>query len=330
MKLASCFKGIKPKIRLPRFAHSRLSLLIVPKRSLEIAFLSLGIISAAFIVYNSQVQAKGVSTIEEKFTIKGTVLTSDQSPTAAKVTIHHDGNSVFETNLAGIGDFETSLVSYRKYLLTVVQEGYNTASNEYTLDKDLEISINLFKIPEPTPVIEAPAPPAPAPTPTPKAPAAKPKTPATTKRTPAPRQTSQSAPGATATPAPTPSVRTDLSHAGILDQINAQRRANGLGAITLNNTLSSAALAKAKHMADNNYFAHVAPDGTDDWSFIAQAGYTYRAAGVNLAMGSFGSGQALVDAWMNSSGHRANILASFGREVGIGMYGKYYVMIIAS
>lgn len=122
---------------------------------------------------------------------------------------------------------------------------------------------------------------------------------------------------------------TPYSIEGIANEINAARRANGLGEVRLNGALNKAATAKAKHMAENNYFAHVSPSGIQDWDFVKQSGYRYRAIGANLAKGDFGNSKSLVDAWMNSPGHRANILTSFGQEIGIGFDGNYYVMFIA-
>lgn len=121
-----------------------------------------------------------------------------------------------------------------------------------------------------------------------------------------------------------------LNGSGITSQINYQRRLNGLGNVSLNGQLSSAALAKARDMYDKNYFAHVAPDGTDDFYFVNLSGYAWTSVGVNLATGSFGDAKDLVNAWMASPGHKANILASYGRNVGVGIYGKYFVMVIAN
>ena len=70
----------------------------------------------------------------------------------------------------------------------------------------------------------------------------------------------------------------------LLAENNASRAANGLGAFSLNSQLNNSAQAKAQNMADNNYWAHVAPDGTQPGIFEA-AGYTYSAAGENLAYG---------------------------------------------
>ena len=71
-------------------------------------------------------------------------------------------------------------------------------------------------------------------------------------------------------------------------------------------------------MVDRDYWAHVAPDGTQPWSFFARFGYKYRYAGENLAR-DFSSAGAVVDAWMNSPTHRDNILNPKYKEIGIGI-----------
>jgi uncharacterized protein YkwD len=114
----------------------------------------------------------------------------------------------------------------------------------------------------------------------------------------------------------------------ILKYINLEREKNGLNPVAINSTLNKAAQAKSNHMLQNKYFAHTSPDGISDIYFINQSGYKYRAVGINLAQGNFGGAEGLVNAWMNSEGHRKNILADFGREVGLGIAGDYYTMII--
>jgi hypothetical protein len=70
-------------------------------------------------------------------------------------------------------------------------------------------------------------------------------------------------------------------------------------------------------MIARNYWSHNTPDGTEPWWFFTQAGYSYTNAGENLAYG-FSDSASTVDAWMNSAGHRANILGSY-TEVGFGV-----------
>lgn len=110
---------------------------------------------------------------------------------------------------------------------------------------------------------------------------------------------------------------TSMSRGDLLAATNAARAQNGLGGLTLDGQLNNASQAKAQHMIDYNYWSHVAPDGTQPWYFFDQAGYVYRTAGENLAYG-FTNSQATVDAWMNSSSHRANILGDYV-DVGFGI-----------
>ncbi len=104
----------------------------------------------------------------------------------------------------------------------------------------------------------------------------------------------------------------------IVDITNAQRTSNDLGTLTPNATLATAAQAAADDMATEGYFAHVSPNGTTPWDWLAQAGYSYQYAGENLAV-NFDDSRQLVDAWMSSPTHRANILGQHFTEIGVGM-----------
>lgn len=108
-----------------------------------------------------------------------------------------------------------------------------------------------------------------------------------------------------------------MSRGDLFAAANASRAANGLGGFSLNGQLNNSAQAKAQHMADGNYWAHVAPDGTQPWYFFEAAGYNYSRAGENLAYG-FSTSYATNDGWMNSASHRANILGDYV-EVGFGI-----------
>lgn len=110
---------------------------------------------------------------------------------------------------------------------------------------------------------------------------------------------------------------TNISVGALAAATNQSRAANGLGALALNSALNSGAQAKANHMIANNYWAHTAPDGTEPWYFFSQAGYNYSHAGENLAYG-FDSSNEVDDAWMNSSGHRANVLGNY-KDMGFGI-----------
>lgn len=111
---------------------------------------------------------------------------------------------------------------------------------------------------------------------------------------------------------------TNTSLAGLLDETNAQRANNGAPTLQLNSQLNQAAQAKAEDMVARNYWSHTSPDGKEPWWFIANAGYKYTTAGENLAYG-FVSSNATITGWMNSSGHRANLLNANFQEVGFGI-----------
>lgn len=110
----------------------------------------------------------------------------------------------------------------------------------------------------------------------------------------------------------------DFSQATLLSATNEARATKGESALTVNDQLSQAAVAKANDMAAKNYWAHNSPDGKTPWSFISGAGYSYSVAGENLAYG-FTDGSGVVKAWMNSPEHRANILNAAYQQVGFGV-----------
>ncbi len=114
------------------------------------------------------------------------------------------------------------------------------------------------------------------------------------------------------------SYATNMTHGGLLDSTNSERAKNNLGSLALSNTLSQAAQAKANDMVARNYWSHTTPDGQEPWIFINQTGYLYETAGENLAYG-FGTSLEAVVGWMNSPGHRANILNATYSEVGFGI-----------
>ena len=130
--------------------------------------------------------------------------------------------------------------------------------------------------------------------------------------------------------APEPLTRPSLSAVGtltvpgVIAVTNAERTAQGFFTLSLNTKLSSAAAAKLADMFAKQYFAHEGPDGTKPSDWVEGAGYTYRLTGENLALGDFSGDTDLVTAWMNSPGHRANILkpeyTEIGVAVGKGMY----------
>lgn len=103
----------------------------------------------------------------------------------------------------------------------------------------------------------------------------------------------------------------------IVDLTNDERSGMALGTLTRNTTLDAAAQLKAQHMAEKEYFAHFSPDGVSPWFWFAQADYNFVHAGENLAIHFTDTGE-LVDAWMDSPTHRANIINGNYTEIGIG------------
>ncbi len=108
---------------------------------------------------------------------------------------------------------------------------------------------------------------------------------------------------------------TDINVEKLVELTNQQRAENNLPALSLNPQLSQAAADKARDMFAKNYWAHNSPDGLTPWVFIRQAGYTYFYAGENLAK-NFANSQGVVNGWMASAGHRANILKPEYQDIG--------------
>lgn len=110
--------------------------------------------------------------------------------------------------------------------------------------------------------------------------------------------------------------------------INEIRVQNGLKELTYNWELSRVARYKSQDMKDNRYFSHTSPVYGTPFQMIKNFGITYRSAGENIARGQK-SPQAVVNAWMNSSGHRANILNTSFTQIGVGYVanGNYWTQM---
>ena len=104
----------------------------------------------------------------------------------------------------------------------------------------------------------------------------------------------------------------------LVDITNTNRLAQNLGVLSENPTLAYAAQLKANDMAEKSYFAHNSPDGKTPWYWFSEGGYKFLYAGENLAV-NFTESSDVVQAWMNSEGHRANILNDKFTEIGIAM-----------
>jgi uncharacterized protein YkwD len=109
----------------------------------------------------------------------------------------------------------------------------------------------------------------------------------------------------------------------IVDLTNSERVNNDLTPLQRNSVLDVAANLKAQHMANNQYFSHYSPDGVSPWYWFNQANYAFVNAGENLAI-HFTDSDEVVDAWMNSPTHRANIVNGAYTEIGVGAVSGQY------
>ncbi len=109
----------------------------------------------------------------------------------------------------------------------------------------------------------------------------------------------------------------------LVDLTNNNRQVNRVGLLELNSTLEKVAQLKADDMASRGYFAHNSPDGLTPWYWFGQVGYDFLYAGENLAVHFSDSGD-VVRAWMDSPGHRANILNNKFSEIGIATSRGFY------
>ena len=106
------------------------------------------------------------------------------------------------------------------------------------------------------------------------------------------------------------------------------RKANGLKPLTENWELSRVARYKSQDMHDKNYFSHTSPTYGTPFTMIKNFGISYKTAGENIAMGQK-TPQQVMDSWMNSSGHRANILNASYTQIGVGYVasGNYWTQM---
>jgi uncharacterized protein YkwD len=148
-------------------------------------------------------------------------------------------------------------------------------------------------------------------------------TPSTKPSTPTPTPTPKpSAP----TPTPKPSQNSNNTSSSVssyanqvLQLVNAERAKAGLSPFATNSTLEAAADKRAQETSQS--FSHTRPDGTKFSTVLQEYGISYRTAGENIAYGQR-TPQEVVNGWMNSPGHRANILNAGFNKIGIGVYQK--------
>lgn len=117
----------------------------------------------------------------------------------------------------------------------------------------------------------------------------------------------------------------------VIRLVNEIRVKNGLKALTYDWELSRVARIKSQDMKDNKYFAHNSPTYGTPFQMIKNFGISFRSAGENIAKG-YATPQAVVNGWMNSSGHRANILNASYTKIGVGYVasGNYWTQMFIS
>ncbi|MBI2063107.1 MAG: hypothetical protein HYT61_02595 [Candidatus Yanofskybacteria bacterium] len=123
------------------------------------------------------------------------------------------------------------------------------------------------------------------------------------------------------TPPPLRAIRESeqayLTRGGVTKWTNIHRANAGLFALLENPHLNTAARLKVEDMFNRQYFEHISPTGDNISTLLDGVGYQYIVVGENLALGNYENDQALVQAWMDSPGHRANILNNRFREIGV-------------
>lgn len=108
-----------------------------------------------------------------------------------------------------------------------------------------------------------------------------------------------------------------LSPSNIIELTNQERVATGLSGLKENNLLNQAAMMKVQDIFNRQYFEHISPDGHGPGYLADVAKYEYVVVGENLALGTFKNDASLVKAWMDSLGHRENILNARYSEIGV-------------
>ncbi len=127
---------------------------------------------------------------------------------------------------------------------------------------------------------------------------------------------------------PTVSASVTAFEGEVVRLVNQIRKENGLKALTQDWQLSRVARFKSKDMRDLGYFSHTSPTYGSPFDMMKSFGISYKSAGENIAKG-YSTPEAVVNAWMNSPGHRANILNSSYTHIGVGYVadGNYWTQM---
>ncbi|MGW2645332.1 CAP domain-containing protein [Streptomyces sp. NPDC001393] len=136
--------------------------------------------------------------------------------------------------------------------------------------------------------------------------------------TPAPSVPSTPKPTATASSSPKPTATASGATARVVQLVNAERAKVGCHPLTVNAELTKAAQAHSADMAAHQNMSHTGSDGSSPGDRITAAGYAWSAYGENVAYG-YATPEQVMNGWMNSPGHRANILNCSYQEIGVGL-----------
>jgi uncharacterized protein YkwD len=116
--------------------------------------------------------------------------------------------------------------------------------------------------------------------------------------------------------------------AAVFDLVNQERAIHGLHLLSWDNRLFAAARAHSEDMAANGYFSHTSLDERSPGDRLLEAGYFWNSYGENIAYG-YPTPESVINAWMNSAGHRANILRSSVCDLGVGFAGYFWTQDFA-
>lgn len=108
-----------------------------------------------------------------------------------------------------------------------------------------------------------------------------------------------------------------LTREGVINWTNFHRETHGLEDLSMNQDLNTVATLKARDMLEKQYFEHASPSGVRVGDLVREVGYEFIIVGENLALGGFLGDEDLVQNWMDSPGHRANILNNDYEEIGV-------------
>ena len=132
---------------------------------------------------------------------------------------------------------------------------------------------------------------------------------------PSPSSPAASAPASPSSPPPSGSTAVEST---VVNLVNQERSKAGCGPLKVDSRLITAARGHSKDMATRGYFSHTTPEGVTSSQRVTRAGYRWQLVGENIAAGQT-TPAAVMTAWMNSPGHRANILNCKFRDIGVGV-----------